>query len=72
MSIATTHRHAALAVMLKAYRVHGSNSFLVNRTGSNWQPLHHAEMQGWCRFWGERCRLTEAGIDQLADYRVPA
>lgn len=72
MSISTTQRQTALAVMLKAYRVHGANSFLVDRTGRNWQPLLHAEREGWCRFWGERCRLTEAGIGQLAVYRVPA
>lgn len=72
MSISTTQRRAALAVMLRAYRVHAGNSFLVNRTGANWQPLHDAEKLGWVRFWGDRCRLTEAGIGQLADYQVPA
>jgi hypothetical protein len=74
MSLATMNRdrQMALAVMLKAYRVFGGNSFLVDRKGRNWAPLHHAETQGWCRFWNDRCRLTEAGIDQLADYRRTA
>jgi hypothetical protein len=74
MSLATMNRdrQAALAVMHKAYRTYGTRSFIVDRAGPNWTPLHHAETQGWCRFWNDRCRLTEKGIDQLADYRVPA
>jgi len=71
MSLATMNRdrHAALAVMHKAYRTYGTRSFIVDRAGPNWTPLKHAERLGWAWFQGERCAFTPAGMEQLEPYR---
>lgn len=62
-------RHAALAVLLAAYRRYDIRSFKVDPAGPNWVPLHTAETYGWCRFQGNRCAILNDGMRQLEPYR---
>lgn len=62
-------RHAALAVMFRAYRTYDTRSFLVDPNGPNWKPLKTAEQMGWCWFQADRCAFTAEGMCQLEPYR---
>jgi hypothetical protein len=62
-------RHAARLVLLKAWRNFGHNAFGVDWRGQHWASLHDAEALGWCTFIADRCRLTTAGVDELAPWR---
>lgn len=63
-------RAAALVVMLRAWRSYGDRAFKVSPYSPNWAPLSDAEQLGWVTWIGDRCRLTPAGIEQLAPYGV--
>lgn len=62
-------RHAALACMFVAYRRYATRSFIVDRAGPNWKPLHDAERLGWCWFQDTRCAFTSEGMRELEPYR---
>lgn len=62
-------RHAALAVLFKAYKTYETKSFKVDPKGTNWGPLHTAERYGWCWFVGDRCAILDAGLRELEPYR---
>lgn len=62
-------RHAALAVLFKAYKTYDIKSFKVDMKGPNHAPLRTAEMYGWCWFDGDRCAISDAGMRELEPYR---
>lgn len=62
-------RHAALAVLLAAYKKYDIKSFKVDPAGPNWVPLHTAEKLGWVWFQGNRCAIVNDGMRQLEPYR---
>jgi hypothetical protein len=61
-------RHAALASLFKAHRTYQTRSFLVDRNGQHWGPLHTAERYGWCWFQDDRCAITHDGRVQMEPY----
>lgn len=62
-------RQTAKLVLLKAWKFMGTSAFAVDPKGAHWHPLHDAEKLGWCSFVGDRCRLSDAGVAELAPWR---
>lgn len=63
-------RNTARLVLLKAWRNFGTNAFAVDPKGAHWHPLRDAEQLGWVSFVDDRCRMTDAGVRELAPWRV--
>jgi len=63
-------RRAALLAMLTVWKNFGDQSVLIDPRGRHWRPLKDAEALGWARWFGDRCRLEPAGIEQLIPYGV--
>lgn len=66
--------NAARAVLVAAHNRYGIRAFRVDPNGPNWDPLHDAEVLGWCWFVDpdrdpSRCAITEGGLREVEPYR---
>jgi hypothetical protein len=71
MSIASMQRdrHAALATLFKAFRIHQTRSFKYDPAGPNMAGLRLCERFGWLWFEAGRAAITSEGLRELEPYR---